>query len=315
MATLQPKAEEEKVHLSEFIRVNRIETVGAGMAQLDFIDKGYFEKLFGMNSGYVLNFSNSTFQEFVYEKIQIDIYQKYPGLSKAKILRAIIADSDKITVGKLLLELLRYMQANDMIGDNDRDIFKKCAEIGNRLIGKTTPPMTKPNTTQPKPVTSIIDYDKYLSELTALSNFDDSPQSRGFAFEKYLKSFFEISGLEPRGSFKLVGEQIDGSFILHNEVYLLEAKWTNKPLDKSNLVIFNEKVSSKSSFTRGLYISYSGYSDEALSTFAIGRKVSIVLMTVQELAIALSKKTEIKDLIWSKVRALAEEGNFNKLMI
>ena len=285
------------------------------MAQLDFIEKGYFEKLFGMESGYVLNFSNPKFQEFVYEKIQIDIYKKYTRLSKAKILRAIIADSDNITIGKLLLELLRYMQANNMVGESDRDTFKKCAEIGNRLIGKTVSPITKSNTTQPKPVGSIIDYNKYLRELTALTNCDDTPQSRGFAFEKYLRNYFEISGLEPRGSFRIVGEQIDGSFILHNEVYLLEAKWTNKPLDKSNLVIFNEKVSSKSSFTRGLYISYSGYSDEALSTFAIGRKVSIVLMTVQELAIALSKKTEIKDLIWSKVRALAEEGNFNKLMI
>lgn len=268
-----------------------------------------------MDSGYVLHFSNRTFQEFVYEKIQIDIYQKYPTLSKAKILRAIIADSDKVTVGKLLLELLRYMQAKDMISDDDRDTFKKCAEIGNRMIGKTVPPMTKQNTTQPKPVISLIDYDKYLSELTSLTNCYDSPQSRGFAFEKYLKSIFEISGFEPRGSFKLVGEQIDGSFILHNEVYLLEAKWTNKPLDKSDLVIFNEKVSSKSSFTRGLYISYSGCSDEALCTFANGRKVSIVLMTIQELAITLSRKTELKDLIWSKVRALAEEGNFNKLII
>lgn len=285
------------------------------MAQLDFIEKGYFEKLFGMHSGYVLDFSNATFQEFVYEKIQIDIYQEYPTLSKAKILRAIIADSDKVTVGKLLLELLRYMQAKDMVSGDDRDTFKKCAEIGNRLIGKAVPPMTKPKTTQAKPVTSLIDYDKYLSEITALTDCNDSPQSRGFAFEKYLKSIFEISGLEPRGSFKLVGEQIDGSFILHNEVYLLEAKWTNKPLDKSDLVIFNEKVSSKSSFTRGLYISYSGYSDESLCTFANGRKVSIVLMTVQELAISLSRKNELKDLIWSKVRALAEEGNFNKLII
>jgi hypothetical protein len=285
------------------------------MAQLDFIEKGYFEKLFGMESGYVLDFSNHTFQEFVYKKIQIDIYQKYPSFSKAKILRAIIADSDNITIGKLLLELLRYMQANNMVGESDRDTFKKCAEIGNRLIGKTASPKTKSNTTQPKPVVSIIDYDKYLSQLTELTNCDDTPQSRGFAFEKYLKNYFEISGLEPRGSFKLVGEQIDGSFILHNEVYLLEAKWTNKPIDKSNLVNFNEKVSSKSSFTRGLYISYSGYSAEALCTFANGRKVSVVLMTVQELAITLMRKIELKDLIWSKVRALAEEGNFNKLMI
>jgi uncharacterized protein YjbI with pentapeptide repeats len=29
----------------------------------------------------------------------------------------------------------------------------------------------------------------------------------------------------PRGSFRLIGEQIDGSFHLEGETYLLEAKW------------------------------------------------------------------------------------------
>lgn len=41
--------------------------------------------------GYVLDFSNRTFQEFIYEKIHLDIYVKYQGLSKAKILRRIIS--------------------------------------------------------------------------------------------------------------------------------------------------------------------------------------------------------------------------------
>lgn len=108
------------------------------MAKLDFIEKEYFEQLFGMGSGYVLDFSNRTFQEFIYSIMQIDIYLKYQGLSKAKILRNIIAEYDNITVGKLLLELLRYMQAKNMIANEDKETFKKCAEIGNRLIGKTT---------------------------------------------------------------------------------------------------------------------------------------------------------------------------------
>ena len=99
---------------------------------------------------------------------------------------------------------------------------------------------------------------------------------------------------------------------MHNEVYLLEAKWTNKKVDKGDLVIFNEKVSSKSGFTRGLFISFSGFSDEALATFANGRNVNIVLMTVQELAIALSRKLDFTKILSAKVRALAEEGNFNK---
>lgn len=200
-----------------------------------------------------------------------------------------------------------------MVSESERQTFKKCAEIGNRLIGRAVAvKMPRENNIKTNPIESMIDYDELLNDLTELTNYPDTSQSRGFAFEKYLKNIFELNGLEPRGSFKIVGEQIDGSFILHNEIYLLEAKWTNKPIDKGNLVIFNEKVSSKSGFTRGLYISFSGYSNEALATFANGRTVNIVLMSVQELAISLTRKIDLKDIIWRKVRTLAEEGNFNK---
>lgn len=286
------------------------------MAKMDFIEKDCFERLFGMGSGYVLDFSNRSFQEFVYSVMQIDIYAKYSGLSKAKILRSIIADYDNVTVGKLLLELMRYMQAKDMITDDNKALFKKCAEIGNRLIGKTTTVKSSPQSSAPvKPIKSVIDYNKYLNELKGLTDFADTPQARGFAFEKFLYNFFNANGLEPRGSFKLVGEQIDGSFLLYNEVYLLEAKWTSRKIDKGDLVIFNEKVSSKSGFTRGLYISFSGYTDEALATFSNGRTINVILMTVQELAIALTRQTNLIDVLKFKVRALAEEGNYNKSVL
>jgi hypothetical protein len=278
------------------------------VATLDFIEKDLIDSLLN-SSGYILDFSNRTYQEFVWEKIQVDVYAKYPGLSKGKILRAIMSDLPNVTTGKLLLEFLRYMQVNDQ----NREQFKKCAEIGNRLIGKITvvkAPVYSP--TSAKPITSTIDFGKYINELTQLSNNADTPQSRGFAFEKYLQALFEVAGLQPRGSFKVIGEQIDGSFVLKNEVYLLEAKWTSKPIDKGQLVIFNEKVSSKSGFTRGLFISFSNYTDEALATFANGRTVNIVLMSVQELAVALSRKMEIEILLWNKVRALAERGEFYK---
>lgn len=282
------------------------------MASIDFIERGYFEQLFGMGSGYVLDFTNREFQEFVYEKIQIDVYAKYPGLSKAKILRNIIAEYDNVTVGKLLLEFMRYMQAKGAVTDANRETFAKCAEIGNRLIGKSTT-VKQPKPTPPtKPITSTIDYDLFLKELVDISNCSDTPQSRGYALERYLNKLFGAYGLEPRGSFKIVGEQIDGSFLLHNEVYLLEAKWTNKKIDKGDLVIFNEKVASKSGFTRGLFVSYAGFTDEALATFANGRTINTILMTVQELSIALGRKLDLTTVLWNKVRALAEEGDFNK---
>ena len=119
------------------------------MANIDFVEKEYFEQLFGMRSGYVLDFSNRSFQEFVYSIMKIDIYAKYHGLSKAKILRNIIAEYDNVTVGKLLLELMRYMQAKNMIEDKDTEIFKKCAEIGNRLIGKNISELINSEELQP----------------------------------------------------------------------------------------------------------------------------------------------------------------------
>ena len=218
-------------------------------------------------------------------------------------------------IEQLLLELMRYMQAKGMVTDENKVNFQKCAEIGNRLIGKKVTVKRSAQTSSPKATVPIVDYDSLLKELTNISSHSDTPQSRGFAFEKYLNKLFEDYNLEPRGSFKIVGEQIDGSFILHNEVYLLEAKWTNKKIDKADLVVFNEKVSSKSGFTRGLFISFSGFSDEALTTFANGRSVRIVLMTVQELAIALSRKLDFTKVLSAKVRALAEEGDFNKSIL
>jgi hypothetical protein len=201
-----------------------------------------------------------------------------------------------------------------MVNDENKDKFARCVEIGNRLINKTEHIKTfsNKNISEPSPITSIINFGKYLKELQELAEMNEEPQERGFAFEKYLKSLFEAFSLQPRGSFKTTGEQIDGSFILKDECYLLEAKWTSKPIDKGQLVIFNEKVSSRSGFTRGLFISFSDFSNEAITSFASGRTINIILMTVQELAIILSKQQNLETILWQKVRMLAEEGIFYK---
>jgi hypothetical protein len=50
-----------------------------------------------------------------------------------------------------------------------------------------------------------------LTQLQKLSTLD--PQARGYAFEEFLKELFSLSNLAPRSAFRLVGEQIDGSFL------------------------------------------------------------------------------------------------------
>jgi len=56
---------------------------------------------------------------------------------------------------------------------------------------------------------------------------NDVAQARGYAFERFLKNLFDVWSLDARGSFKLVGEQIDGSFLHGSSVYLIEARWRN----------------------------------------------------------------------------------------
>lgn len=46
------------------------------MAQMTYIEKDYFERLFDMERDYVLDFTNYTYQRFVADTINIDVYKK-----------------------------------------------------------------------------------------------------------------------------------------------------------------------------------------------------------------------------------------------
>jgi hypothetical protein len=45
------------------------------MANINFKDRRIIEKLFEMESGFVLDFSNKTFQDFFIDGLGIDIYE------------------------------------------------------------------------------------------------------------------------------------------------------------------------------------------------------------------------------------------------
>lgn len=116
------------------------------MSKLSTTDKMKFEKIFDMSGGYVLDFSNDSFYEFIYENVKIDIYDNkyaYIGSSKAKRLRAFWnLESDEI-VGKLLIVMLErwetYNLLNDIkISDNDKKIFEDCIQAANKLLGITS---------------------------------------------------------------------------------------------------------------------------------------------------------------------------------
>jgi len=115
------------------------------MPGLNEIDKLKLERIFEMSGGYVLRFSDPSFQSFVFNTVGIDIneakYQKY-GTSKAKKLRGFWEIQDVKTVGKLTESLLLYYKELATGGHSDlkydQALFDQCLTIAMRLQGQSS---------------------------------------------------------------------------------------------------------------------------------------------------------------------------------
>jgi hypothetical protein len=108
------------------------------MSTLSMAERINLEKFLRMSDGYVLNFNNRTFGEFVFEHVGIDIHDvKYMagGTSKAKKLRTLWKLEPDYTVGKLLLALVDYDASLNAERDAEsKALAEKCRQIATRLL-------------------------------------------------------------------------------------------------------------------------------------------------------------------------------------
>lgn len=110
------------------------------MSSLTDIDKRYLERILGMASGYVLDYSDPSFGEF-FQRHNINIhgpkYQTY-GTSKAKKLRSFWEREPDELVGTVLQEMLDAYEASCELDGReiDRPILEKSRAIVARLGGK-----------------------------------------------------------------------------------------------------------------------------------------------------------------------------------
>lgn len=114
--------------------------------------------------------------------------------------------------------------------------------------------------------------------------------------------------MHPRQPFRVVGEQIDGSFELDGHVYLLESKWEQNPLREADLLVFRGKIEGKSTFTRGVFIALNGVSDQARQAITQGKAPSFFIMDGHDLMMILTEAVSLPDFLRRRVRLLAEEG-------
>lgn len=111
------------------------------MSDLSSIEKMKLEKLFDMGGGYVLDFSNRTFQEFILDNIGIDIFDAkydYASGSKANRLRAFWNKEPNHIVGKLTSDLLEFWKTQKQIryqetAQVEKDLYDECNKIAERL--------------------------------------------------------------------------------------------------------------------------------------------------------------------------------------
>ncbi len=132
-------------------------------------------------------------------------------------------------------------------------------------------------------------------------------QQRGFNLEIFLNELFILFDLDPKSSFKIIGEQIDGAFTFDNNDYLLEAKWQKSPVNAGDLFKFAGKLSGKLKNTLGLFISIDGFSDESLQVDAPIIK-SMILMTGADIVSVLENRIDLRELLYRKRRHASETG-------
>lgn len=278
------------------------------MPNIRSLDMKLVDDLFEMGSGYVLDFSDRTMAAFFAEELNVDIDEpsyREQGTSKAKRLRCYLNKVELAASVKALKALWEYREATrkglgreEWVSNAEGRFFS----LLNRMQGK--PDQMPPQGEPPKQAfdrPKLLALKQGLIDLSALE-----PQPRGYAFETWLRDMFDLFGLAAREPFRLRGEQIDGSFVLQGETYLVEAKWQSAPTGAADLHAFHGKIEQKAAWTRGLFVSNSGFTPDGLAAFGKGKRV--ICMDGLDLYESLDRELPLNHVLERKVRRAAETG-------
>src|ERR1035437_125422 len=134
------------------------------------------------------------------------------------------------------------------------------------------------------------------------------PHRRGYRLEKILRELFEMFDLDPRASFKIVGEQIDGAFTFDATDYLLEGKWQQEPGAAADLDVLAGKLGRKLDNTLGLFLSINGFSEDGVKAHSSGRRL-MLLVDGSDLMAVLEGRIDLIQLLLRKRREASQTGN------
>lgn len=166
------------------------------MSDITRSTKNKLEELFGMDSGYVLDFSNRKLQEYVDDVTDINIYDNkydFDSGSKANRLRAFWKLESNVLVSKLSLSLLDYWEQRFRLSDPTEEEFKRLYHLKEKserelLTLEETP--TNSFDINVLSVPKLEDNYKLLKTNIEKSLNDDNPQLVLDRMHTYLTKYF-----------------------------------------------------------------------------------------------------------------------------
>jgi hypothetical protein len=135
---------------------------------------------------------------------------------------------------------------------------------------------------------------------------ESNPQRRGKALEPLLTDLFVLFDMEPRLSYDLEHEQIDGSLSFDTDDYIIEARWRAEPESRGDADIFAAKVRRKGKNALGLFVSVSGLSKDALDQYS--ESTPFMAMDGSDLYLVLDQRIRLDDPLKLKKRHANETG-------
>lgn len=134
-----------------------------------------------------------------------------------------------------------------------------------------------------------------------------SKQKRGYLFEEFLKKLFAYEKIEVTEPFKIMGEQIDGSFKYDGEHYIIEAKWQENWSATESLYQFAMKTEGKM-YGRGIFISINGFSPDSVRALINGKAIRTILIDGGDLALITEGMLTLKEMLDGKIKAAQTMG-------
>ncbi len=161
---------------------------------------------------------------------------------------------------------------------------------------------------KPQPLVSVETLAALRTRFLQISNLP--PQQRGYALEKFLYELFDAYRFNPRPSFRIVGEQIDGSIEFAHEIYLIEAKWQVEPIVQGDLAVLDSRVSGHSQIGRGIFITVGCFSADGITAHERLRPSAMIGIDGQDLFYLLERALPLAEILRRKLRWLVETGHF-----